>query len=319
MVRFDAVVVDIVRDFLLVHRRMQGLFARFRDGHLQFEEVADLVGDDESSLLFRLKERCHAAVRLQGSESSASMHREELFDLAVGSLFHEAVKFRENLYQQERYAPRVRSLHDGLDREAAELVREFEKILSASALRLTEALAETEALLDHTRRQLHILLAHNREHGLLARFLCGHASLVASVYPEGLDALLAEIHGAACEGFMLAARSYLDSAYFVEARSVLDEVESRAPGHADASRLRSYADGMQAFLAGDYERSIAELARWIDAGPKPGERSHALLAQAAISRVGDLLRGAEHRPIVKAAESLAERIKSATPVLENAA
>jgi len=319
MERFQPAVVDVVRDFLVVHRTMEGVFGRFRDGRLQFEEVAELVGDDESSLLFRLKERCHAAFRSQGGESAAGMRREELFDLAIGSLFHEAVKFRENLYQQERYAPRVRSLREGIEGEAAELMREFEKILSASAVRLEEALVETEALLDHTRRQLRIMLAHYREHGLLARFLCGHASLVESVYPEGLDALLEEIHGEPADGYMLAARSFLGSAYFGEACSMLAEVESRVPERVDASRLRSYAEGMQAFLAGDYAHSVDSLTRWLDSGPAANERSHALLAQGAVSRIGDLLPGAAHRPLVKAAESLAARIKEANLERESAA
>ena len=37
--------VDIVRDFIVVHQRFEILFGRFRDGSLQFEEVRQLVRD----------------------------------------------------------------------------------------------------------------------------------------------------------------------------------------------------------------------------------------------------------------------------------
>ena len=58
------------------------------------------MGDGEDSVLFRLKERCHALFRGGEQPSEVVMRREALFDLAVGSLFHEAMKFRENLYQR---------------------------------------------------------------------------------------------------------------------------------------------------------------------------------------------------------------------------
>ena len=48
--------------------------------------------------------------------------REVLFDLAVGSLFHEAMKFRENFYQREVYGPRVRALRDAARAEGAAAV-----------------------------------------------------------------------------------------------------------------------------------------------------------------------------------------------------
>ena len=69
------------------------------------------------------------------------MRREALFDLAVGSLFHEAMKFRENFYQREVYGPRVRALRTESGAENEALFREFEKILAAVAQRLDEGAA----------------------------------------------------------------------------------------------------------------------------------------------------------------------------------
>ena len=75
------------------------------------------------------------------------MHREALFDLAVGSLFHEAMKLRENLYQREVYGPRVRALRSDAGEENEALFDEFEKMLGAVAQRLDEGLRESETLL----------------------------------------------------------------------------------------------------------------------------------------------------------------------------
>ena len=87
--------VEVVRDFLEVHQLMRRIFAQFRSGELGFDELGELVSDDERSVLFRLKERCHALFR-PGNGVRAATDREALFDLAIGSLFHEAMKFREN-------------------------------------------------------------------------------------------------------------------------------------------------------------------------------------------------------------------------------
>ena len=103
--------VDTLREYLEVHERLVELFARFRSGGLAFDSVRDLCDDSPNSPLFRLKERCHALFR-DGERSDAPVRREALFDLAVGSLFHEAMKFRENFYQLVVYAPKVRSLRE---------------------------------------------------------------------------------------------------------------------------------------------------------------------------------------------------------------
>jgi hypothetical protein len=154
----QAALVDIVRDFIVVHQRFREIFARFREGSLHFEEVRHLVADSDSSVLFRLKERVHR--RFRERDPARPLRRgEALFDLAVGSLFHEALKFRENLYQLEVYGPKVQELRGEVDDGADELLVEFEKILRAAADRLGESLRETETLLEQTRRQLLALLA----------------------------------------------------------------------------------------------------------------------------------------------------------------
>ena len=91
--------VDIIRDFLAVHDRATRLFdRRDRDG-LRFEDVRSWVGEDAKSDLFRLKEACHAIFRPAVDTGATDMRVGALLDLAVGSLFHEAMKLRENLYQ----------------------------------------------------------------------------------------------------------------------------------------------------------------------------------------------------------------------------
>src|SRR5262249_1495221 len=177
--------VDIAREFLLAHQQLRELFERHRRGVLRWEEVQRLVGDTESSVLFRLKERCHALFRARepGSESAlpAASARVALFDLAVGSLFQERIKLRERFYQPGVYAPKVEALRSQAEPGAEGLFEEFARILAASRERVAEALAESEALLEQTRRQFRVLLAAHRGNGLVMRYLLENASLAEEV------------------------------------------------------------------------------------------------------------------------------------------
>jgi hypothetical protein len=311
MTQPDSGLVDIVREFLLADRLLRRLFERHARGELEFAEVQELVGDSESSVLFRLKERCHALFRPSARGSGVAMRREALFDLAVGSLFHEAMKFRENLYQRTVYGPKVRALRSEVDPEAGAIFHEFEKILAAAAVRLDEARQETEALLVQTRAQFRMLLEAHRENGLVNRYLIAHAELVDEVFEEKLDGLLATIHGSAAAGYEAAARSYLTSGYFAQARSGLAEAAAHGGTQSELARLADAAAGMEAYLAGDYAEALTRLSAWAAAAasslPLPAdERKLVELAHAAALRIAKL--ESDEGAASDAAQALARRL-----------
>ncbi len=294
--------VQIVRDFILVHQSFRELFARFREGSLHFEEVKHLVADSDSSVLFRLKEQVHRLFRER--EVAEPLRRgEALFDLAVGSLFHEALKFRENLYQLEIYGPKIEALRVDTD-GADELLVEFEKILRAASDRLGESLRETETLLEQTRKQLLVLLTDavelgsegdNDGAGIVTRFLLARRADVEAVYPEGIETLLARLHGHLLGAYLSAIRSHLASAHFDEAAALIREARARvaadAPDEArdELRHLEAYARGMSFFLDGSYRQSVEQLSTWLEA-PAPAP-VHIELALAAMGRLPSLVDG----------------------------
>jgi hypothetical protein len=303
----DAALADITREFLSAHRLMQRLFALYRSDELRFEDLEQLVGDDEHSVLFRLKGRCHALFRREHDRRAVAMRREALFDLAVGSLFHEAMKFRENFYQREVYGPRVRALRNESGAENEALFREFEKILGAVAQRLDEGLVETEALLVQTREQLALLLAEYRENGFVTRSLIEGRGDVEAVFEEGLDALLAQIHGDAATGYRVAGRSYLASGYFEEAEAAFERARAGGGTDGEVGRLSAYARGMNAYLAGDYATSVARLSEWL-ASASGQDAPLAGLANEVAAKMGVLAQGEDAARVVAEAARLQEGI-----------
>jgi hypothetical protein len=281
--------VHIVRDFLAVHRLMQDLIARQREGRLRFDDLRELVGDDERSVLFRLKERCHSAFRnsREGKGDGAALQREALFDLTIGSLFHEAMKLRENFYQREVYGPRVQALRSRAGGDAPELFEEFDRLLDGVSARLAEGLSESEVLLAQTVEQLRLLIGAHRGDGSVARFLIENPERVQAVFERPLDELLAETHGSTAAAYSLAGSSYLDSGYYAEAVAALEQAKRRDARCADLVPLLAYARGMDAYLRRDYAASVSELSSWAstrDAGAPARRR----LARDAISCIAKL-------------------------------
>jgi len=283
---FDPKLSDILRDFVDAHAQLRRLAAHYRAGSLAFDDVQALVGEADESVLYRLKERCHLLFRGDGVGSPGVG---TLLDLAVGALFHEAMKFRENFYQRAAYGPKVRSLRDARVEGAGTLLHEFEKILEASSCRQDEALREAEVLLDQSVGQLRALLDLHRESGVLARTLLERGAQLESVFGEPLDALLGALYGSASEGFAFAGHAYLDAGFFAEAAEAFRGAAERGASPAGLDPLRAYAEGMQAYLDRRYGTAVDRLGSWLASGVGPADPHLADLALAAVARIGQLL------------------------------
>lgn len=299
--------VEILREFLAVDVALRRLVARYRADELSWEEVRDLVTDTEGSPLYRLKERSHTLFRAENGDASDIRHREVLFDLAIGSLFHEAMKFRENFYQREVYGPRVRALRKEAGAEAVALFAEFEKILGTGSVRLEESVIETHALLERCREQLIDLLAQHGANGYVARHLIEQREVAEGVFGRELDAVFGELFGDAASAWAEAGRSYVVSGYFAEGRKALEGAVSRGSDGEEIDAWIAYADGMAAYMRGDYAASVAQLGQW--AGRRNGEDLPLVVqASAALSRLRSLVDAAESQALVREADEIVEAL-----------
>ena len=303
--------VQLLREFLSAHAELRGIFTEYSEDKIPFVKIRALVGDDDRSVLYRLKEKSHALFRAHGMATRA-VRREALFDLAVGSLFHEAMKLRESLYQREVYAPRIASLREAADEESDELFEEFDRILHNSVSRLGEVISEVRALMVQTRDQLRRLLIERSGDRFVTRCLLSRREQVDATFPEGFMGVLEEMHGNTVTGLIEGARALLESAYFVEAAAALREAgEDPTAPRAELEQLGLYAEGMQAFLIGDYSTSLATLEAWADLGADDQERDFARLAATVLGRVGRLVEDDEDgAAIMDRAKQLQLRLES---------
>lgn len=301
--------VQLLREFLAGYTAFIELFARHGIHEIPFEKIRELVGDDEGAVLFRMKEKCHSLFRTDEFGSEVVRH-EALFDLALGSLFHEAMKLRESLYQRDVYGPRVALLREAADEASEALIVEFDRILGKSVARQGEVVAEVRVLLSQTRDQLRRLLLERAGDRRVTRCLLARKEQVDGTFPEGLAGLLQAMHGNTVTGLIEGARALLESAYYVEALETLRraQAEPEAPA-CEIRQLQLYAEGMQAVLDGRYARSIETLSTWADQDGHVLEREFARLAGSVLGRLGPLLRDDPDATIwVARAKALQQRI-----------
>jgi len=295
--RAESAIVDIARDFLAVHSELGRIAEREAAGALRFDEVRRFVGDDERSVLFRLKERCHTLFRSDGEQDPLEIGASALFDLAVGSLFHEAMKLRENLYQSDVYAPKVAALRESGVSDASGLLGEFDKLVKDARSRLAESVAESR-----------VLLRSHADNGMLARFLVENAAQLAKAFACSDDEALADLHGSAREAWRVAAWSYLQSGFFAEASRALAAAEERGDKSRELARQRAFARGMSAYLAGRYDAAIDELGSWADGAPAGDELQLAPLAASAMAGAKKLV--APDAALAQRASALSERLRA---------
>ncbi|MFK7895083.1 MAG: hypothetical protein AB8G23_04560 [Myxococcota bacterium] len=305
--------VQLLRQFLSAYTALSEVFAGYPETAVRFDSVRGLAGDDERSVLYRLKEKSHALFRTD-EFSTASVRREALFDLAVGSLFHEVMKLRELLYQREVYAPRVDSLRRASDAESEALFVEFDRIFQRSETRSGEVISEVRILLAQSRDQVRELLVERASVGAVTRCLLSRREEVEAAFPEGFEGLLQAMHGNAATGLVQAARSLLESAYFVEAAKTLREAERNHGAKClETDALLRYAEGMQAVLDEEYATCVAALESWIDLKGPRSEPAFSALAQAVLGRLGGLVEDSSAVELIPAkAKELILRLETET-------
>jgi hypothetical protein len=250
---------QIVRDFMEAFVLARTLGEDLRAGRLSFQTVTRLVGDAEDSALYRLKEECHALFRLDVSRPRTEVQAEELFDLAVGALFHETMKFREGFYLTDRYGPRLqRMMAEGS--AAGPLAEAFWRVVDSGRRRMLESEAEAEVLFRETRDQLLIVLRQLAVSGAVARSLVEDPARAEQVFDLPLGVLLADIHGSAARGYQLAVDSLIENGHYAEAAAVLEHPDARAAGISDGAI--DFARGMASYFSGDNFAAVESLARW---------------------------------------------------------
>lgn len=195
----ESFVRDVLRDFCQVASALESHFAEYdASGTVSFYFFDDILGrQNNKGLLWRLKDTAHLLFR---NETSGCVALGEYLDWALGYIFHECIKLKEDAYQQMNYKPRFRRLqeNENLPPEEQHIGTELYSIIKQTSESIAREVRRIRFILFHCKRMFVLYLPQHRENPLLARFLYArgilvrgvfkgyHEELLQSVYPEGL-------------------------------------------------------------------------------------------------------------------------------------
>lgn len=231
---------DVTRDFCLISRELEREFRHFdRSGHVDFVALNGLLGQEmNKGLLWRLKDTAHVLFKNDASAGVGLLG--QFLDWSVGYIFHDAMKLKEDAYQQQNYAPWFRQLQSReLTGPDLKFSRELFGVLDQTFESIQREVNRIRYLLFNCRKLFMEYLPNHADNELLARFLFDQNDLVREVFGDSYPRLVARIYGDHPQRLpLLAARSLRRGGWRAEAARALDEAERINPDCADVRQER---------------------------------------------------------------------------------
>lgn len=231
---------DVLRDFCLVSRELEGEFRHFdRSGHVDFALLSNLLGQEmNKGLLWHLKDTAH--VLFKHDDRPGAQLLGQFLDWSVGYIFHDAMKLREDAYQQQNYAPWFRKLRDqSPGGRGTSIGDDLYGVLDQTNESIQREVNRIRFLLYTCRRLFNEYLALHAENELLARFFFAQNELVREVFGDGYGRLVERVYGARPQRmYVLAARSLRRGGWAEESARALALAEALAPECIEAREER---------------------------------------------------------------------------------
>jgi tetratricopeptide (TPR) repeat protein len=261
----DRNILEIVRGLLLSKVAFEEIFKKYKEGSLRFSDIGVWVDDKGQSLLYNLKEECHSLFRYQGKKP---IHKNEwLLDLVIGSIFHEAMKLRENIYQMEVYRPKYLQYKSKFGKTDYEknYIQLFERIILKAKQGVAEGMEETRSLFKDAMAQLIDLFKESPKNIFLVRFLLENLTLLHEVYgskkaKEIFDSMFEK---GFLDAYQFAGQSYLQSEHYDLSSNYFIKALKLAPPNHDLRFLLNFSLGMNEYYKNTYSKSLSYFSKLI--------------------------------------------------------
>jgi len=261
----DRNILEIVRGLLLSEVAFQEIFKNYKEGCLRFSDIGVWIDDKGQSLLYNLKEQCHSLFRNKGKKPVYK--NEGLLDLVIGSIFHEAMKLRENIYQMEVYRPKYLQYKSKVGKSDYEkdYLQQFERIILKTKRGVVEGMEETRSLFQDAMAQLIDLFKEGAKNTILVRFLLENLTLLQKVYgskkaKEIFDLMFKK---GFLDAYQLAGQSYLQSEHYDLSSNYFLKALKMDPQNHDLRFLLNFSLGMNEYYRNAYSKSLSYFSKLI--------------------------------------------------------
>lgn len=303
-------ILEIVREFLLSELGFQEIYKKYKEGHLRFQDIGNWVDDKGQTLLYNLKENCHTLFRY--SSRGASRKKEWLFDLAIGSIFHEAMKVRENLYQLEFYRPKYLQYRRkaGESEYEKNYLQQFARIISKAEQGVSEGMEEILSLFKDATAQLVDVLKENSKNTMLIRFLLENQSLLRKVYGSQKARVIMEqiFKRGFLDAFLAVAQGYLKSQHYDLASSYFSKALKISPKPSEILFLFYFCLGMKAYFNNLYSKSLSCFEKLLSVKSKM-KKDYLKKVEEVCQKITKEMEDEKDLKVLHRAETLVDRIK----------
>ena len=258
-------ILDIVRGLLFSEVAFQEIFKKYKKGRLRFSDIGIWIDDKGKSFLYNLKERSHSLFRNEGSKP---VHKNEwLLDLVIGSIFHEAMKLRENIYQIEVYQPKYLQYKSKVGKSDYEkdYLEQFERIIMKAKQGVVEGMEETRSLFRDAMAQLTDLFREGAKNTFLVRFLLENLTLLREIYGSKKTKEIFDLmfKNGFLDAYRVAGQSFLESEHYDLSSNYFSKALGMDPHNHDLQFLLNFSLGMNEYYKNAYSKSLAYFAKLI--------------------------------------------------------
>ncbi len=250
--RRDLFVKNVLRDFFYSHTFFLDIQRKYRDTGITFEGLDYWVGTQtDPGILWALKDNCH---RLWRDIDPDKKPEPFLFDWMVGTIFHEAMKLKENVYMIVRYEPACRIISSECN--AGNRQKRYQQFFEQILEDVHQGMERLESLLTHAGEQLKALLIAEKDNTLLVRFILENQSEMEKLWRNsgGIDRMLTDLFPEGLDkAYCMAGTNYLEGGWYAEARNAFEEAIRINPDCREAIR------GLEVL-----EKRLMELALMLD-------------------------------------------------------
>jgi hypothetical protein len=200
------------------------------DGTVEFEVLKDIVGTEmDKGLLWRMKDTAHHVFR---NDPLAQLGGRFL-DWAIGYIFHETVKLKEDAYQKQNYAPWFHKLIKGESESSGsekDISEQLFQVLNQTEESMHREIARIRFIMAKCRQLLPYYLRRYSDNVLLARYIFSQNVLVRTVFTDEYDELIRIIYGEESERmYVLASQSLRMGGWMEEAAQALEQAGEQNP------------------------------------------------------------------------------------------
>ncbi len=213
-----------------------------------WNRLTEMIGTEtEKGMLWKLKDLCHQVWPEQ--EREYDVHG-SLMDWLLGSVFHETMKLKENIYLLNTYGPaaiRMRNIPEassvGVLRPSGSFPRlsnmvDAETLIRRIAADVVVQMEQIGFLLGQANFILRMMMPDLAANMLVVRLLVEKEELVLSGWGERIEELFADMFsGSGADGFCVAGRSYLSGQWYVQALDMYERA-LRCESQCDEARAK---------------------------------------------------------------------------------